>query len=70
MRVQDLQQFLNKFTAGSDAIKNDGFAVLIAECKFGIGSDGIQSVIDGRTDIDNLKKPSQYLLHFLLISFR
>ena len=22
MRVQDLQQFLNKFTAGSDAIKN------------------------------------------------
>ena len=45
----------------SDAIKNDGLGILVAECKFGIGADGIQSVIDGRTDIDQLKKPSQYI---------
>ena len=45
----------------SDAIKNDGLAILVAECKFGIGSDGIQSVIDGRTDVERLKKPSQYI---------
>ena len=45
----------------SDAIKNDGLAVLVAECKFGVGADGIQSVIDGRTDIEHLKKPSQYI---------
>ena len=44
----------------SDAIKNDGLAILVAECKFGIGSDGIQSVIDGRIDVGRLKKPSQY----------
>ena len=45
----------------SDAIKNDGLAILIAECKFGIDSDGIQSLIDGRTQIDRLKKPSKYM---------
>jgi len=45
----------------SDAIKNDGLAILIAECKHGIGSDGIQSFIDGRMNMDRLKKPSQYI---------
>ncbi len=45
----------------SDAIKNDGLGILVAECKFGIGSDGIQSVIDGRIDIEHLKKPTQYV---------
>jgi len=45
----------------SDAVKNDGFAILIAECKLGIGSDGIQSFIDGRMNMDSLKKPSQYI---------
>jgi len=45
----------------SNAIKNDGLAILLAECKFGIGSDGIQSFIDGRMNLDRLKKPSQYI---------
>jgi len=45
----------------SDAIKNDGLGILVAECKYGVGADGIQSVIDGRTDIEHLKKPSQYI---------
>jgi len=45
----------------SDAIRNDGLAILLAECKLGIGSDGIQSFIDGRINLDYLKKPSQYI---------
>ena len=45
----------------SDAIKNDGLGILVAECKFGIGSDSVQSVIDGGTDIEHLKKSSQYI---------
>ena len=45
----------------SNAIKNDGLAILLAECKLGIGSDGIQSFIDGRMNLDRLKKPSQYI---------
>ena len=45
----------------SDAIKNDGLVVLLAECKLGIGSDGIQSFMDGRLNVDHLKRPSQYI---------
>ena len=45
----------------SDAIKNDGLGILVEECKLGVGTDGIQSVIDGRIDLDHLKKPSQYI---------
>jgi len=45
----------------SEAIKNDGIALLIAECKHGIGSDAIQQFIDGRLGINRLKNPSQYI---------
>ena len=45
----------------SDAIKNDGLAVLLAECKLGVGSNGIQSFMDGRMNVDHLKRPSQYI---------
>ena len=56
-----LSKSLSSLWNCSDAIKNDGIAILIAECKLGIGSDGIQSFIDGRMEIDRLKKPSQYV---------
>ena len=56
-----LSKSLSSLWNCSDAIKNDGLAILLAECKFGIGSDGIQSVIDGRIDVDRLKKPSKYI---------
>ena len=45
----------------SDSIQNGGLAVLLGECNFGIGSDAIQRFIDGRLNIDSLKKPSQYI---------
>jgi len=45
----------------SEAIKNDGIALLIAECKHGIGSDAIQQFIDGRLGINRLKNPLQYI---------
>ena len=56
-----LNKSLSSLWNCSDAIKNDGLGILVAECKSGIGSDSIQSVIDGRTDIEHLKKPSQYI---------
>ena len=56
-----LSKSLSSLWNCSDAIKNDGLAILLAECKLGIGSDGIQSFIDGRMNIDRLKKPSQYI---------
>ena len=45
----------------SESIKNDGFAILIGDCRFGIGSDAIQFFIEGNLNIDRLKKPSQYI---------
>jgi len=56
-----LSKSLSSLWNCSDAVKNDGFAILLAECKLGIGSDGIQSFIDGRMNMDCLKKPSQYI---------
>ena len=56
-----LSKSLSSLWNCSDAIKNDGLVILLAECKLGIGSDGIQSFIDGRMNIDRLKKPSQYI---------
>jgi hypothetical protein len=56
-----LSKSLSSLWNCSDAIKNDGLAILLSECKHGIGSDGIQSFIDGRLNMDRLKKPSQYI---------
>jgi len=56
-----LSKSLSSLWNCSDAIRNDGLAILLAECKLGIGSDGIQSFIDGRISLDYLKKPSQYI---------
>ena len=56
-----LSKSLSSLWNCSDAIKTDGLAVLVAECKSGIGADGIQSMIDGRTDVERLKKPSKYI---------
>lgn len=43
------------------AIKDDGFAILLGECNSGIGSDAIQQFIEGRLNIERLKKPSKYV---------
>lgn len=45
----------------SNAIKKDGLAILIAECKAGLGSDAIQHFIEGRLALDQLKNPSKYI---------
>jgi len=56
-----LSKSLSSLWNCSDAIKDGGLAILLAECKFGIGSDGIQSFIDGRMNLEDLKRPSQYI---------
>lgn len=45
----------------SEAIKNDGLAILVAECKFGVGSEAIQEFLEGRLTIDRLHNPSEYV---------
>lgn len=43
------------------AIKDNGLAILLAECKNGIGSEAIQQFIEGRMSLDRLKKPAKYV---------
>jgi len=43
------------------AIKENGLAILLAECTTGIGSEAIQQYIEGRMSLDRLKKPSKYV---------
>lgn len=43
------------------AIKDDGLAILLGECKSGIGSEAIRQYIEGRISIDRLQKPAKYV---------
>ena len=45
----------------SDAIKEEGLAILLAECRNGIGSDAIQQYVEGRMSLDRLKSPAKYV---------
>ncbi len=45
----------------SSAIKKDGLAILVAECKGGLGSDAIQQYIEDRLTLEQLRNPTKYL---------
>ena len=45
----------------SNAIKKDGLAILVAECKGGLGSDAIQQYIEDRLTLEQLQNPTKYV---------
>ena len=45
----------------STAIKKDGLAILVAECKGGLGSEAIQQYIEDRLTLEQLRNPTKYL---------
>jgi len=45
----------------SEAIKEEGLAILLAECRGGIGSEAIQQYMEGRMNLDRLKNPAKYV---------
>ena len=45
----------------SNAIKKDGLAILVAECKNGLGSDAIQQYIENRLTLEQLRNPTKYI---------
>lgn len=45
----------------SGSIKKDGLAVLLAECKNGIGSKAIEQFIEGRLSVGRLQNPTKYI---------
>ena len=56
-----LSKSLNSLWNCSAALKNEGLAILLAECKFGIGSDAIQQYIEERLTVEKLRNPSKYI---------
>jgi len=45
----------------SNAIKKDGLAILVAECKDGLGSNAIQQYIENRLSFEQLQNPIKYI---------
>ena len=45
----------------SNAIKKDGRAILVAECKGGLGSDALQQYIEDRLTLEQLRNPTKYI---------
>ena len=56
-----LDKSLSSLWNCSDAVRNEGLAVLLAECTHGIGSSAIQYYIEGQMSLDRLKKPAKYI---------
>ena len=56
-----LGKALNSLWNCSAAINKDGLAILLAEAKFGVGSEAIQQFIEGRLTVERLKNPSKYV---------
>ena len=44
----------------SNAIRKDGLAILVAECKGGLGSDALQQYIEDRLTLEQLHNPTKY----------
>jgi hypothetical protein len=45
----------------ASAIQNGGLAILIAECRSGLGSNALQQFIEGRLTLDQLRNPTKYV---------
>ena len=45
----------------SNAIKKDGLAILVAECKGGLGSNALQQYIEDRLTLEQLRNPTKYV---------
>ncbi len=43
------------------AIRDDGMAILLGECRAGIGSEAMRQYIEGRMSIERLQKPAKYV---------
>ena len=58
---ETLNRSLSTIWNCSNAIKEEGLIILLAECKHGLGSDAIQQYVEGRMRLDRLKNPSKYI---------
>jgi len=45
----------------SEAVKEEGLTILLAECRNGIGSEAIQQYVEGRMSLERLQNPAKYV---------
>ena len=57
----NLRKSLSSLWNCAGAIKKDGLAILVAECKTGLGSEAIQQFIEGRLSLEQLRNPTKYV---------
>ncbi len=57
----NLEKSLSSMWNCNNAIKNGGLAILVAECRSGLGSEALQHYIEGRLPLDALKNPTKYI---------
>jgi hypothetical protein len=58
---ETLSKSLSTIWNCSNAIREEGLIILLAECKHGLGSEAIQQYVEGRMSLDRLKNPSKYI---------
>ena len=56
-----LSRSLSSLWNCSNAIQNGGLAILVAECKGGLGSESLQQYIEDRFPIEKLQNPTKYI---------
>ncbi|MEM2785797.1 MAG: transcriptional regulator [Candidatus Nitrosotenuis sp.] len=56
-----LAKSLNSLWNCYSVIKDDGLALLLGECKAGVGSEAIRQYIEGRMSTERLQKPAKYV---------
>ena len=56
-----LSKSLSSLWNCANAIQNGGLAILVAECKGGLGSDALQQHIENRFPLDKLRNPTKYI---------
>jgi hypothetical protein len=56
-----LGKSLNSLWNCYSAIRDEGLAILLGECRAGIGSEAIRQYIEGRMSIERLQKPAKYV---------
>lgn len=58
---ETLDRSLSSLWNCAGAVKEQGFAILLAECKSGLGSDALIQYVEGRMSLDRLKNPARYV---------
>lgn len=58
---ETLDKSLSALWNCSGAVKEEGLAILLAECKNGLGSESILQYVEGRMSLDRLKNPAKYV---------